>query len=649
MRIKNKIMKKTILICLTSMLAVHTSAQVQTLEPVVVSTSEHQKKLRESGRNISVMTREDIQRLPVNTIDDLLKFVSGIEIQQRGPQGSQTDFVIRGGTFQQVLVVVDGMRMNEPLTGHFNNYIPVPLQEIERIEVIKGAAAAMFGPDAVGGVISITTKTFSHDFGKKKRELSIGLQRGQFGLKNNNIHVAAGNRKNLLSWSGQSNRATGPELRGTTQFFNNRVNSLSYGRKLNRDWRLMLRASFDNRNFNAQNFYTTFLSDTAREQVTSSWQQAALQHNGKKSTFTLMGAARQLEDIYTFRPAVTPNNNKSALFNIDMRNTTRLSWQQAKLTWGTQWFNKRIRSNDRGNHEHAHAGGYINLQHQPLPKLFVTEGLRADWDAGYKWVLIPQLNLAYVGQKGALRGSIGKGIRDADFTERYNNYNKALVTSGSIGNPALRAERSINMELGGDLNLTDNIQARATWFRRNQNGLIDWTVTPYANMPRQINLSPTGTYALASNIASVNTRGMELDLEGRHRFKKGTQLTWRSGLTLLRSLTPLSTSPSFYLSSHAKTIWNTSFSFSGKRGAISLATNYKLRNTLNAPNINAKISPNYFITSIRAEKYFLKGRLAVQLQADNLFNTSYSDLLGSVMPGRWIQVGGRIGLDRKKD
>jgi iron complex outermembrane receptor protein len=205
------------------------------------------------------------------------------------------------------------------------------------------------------------------------------------------------------------------------------------------------------------------------------------------------------------------------------------------------------------------------------------------------------------------------------------------------------------MELGGDLNLTDNIQARATWFRRNQNGLIDWTVTPYANMPRQINLSPTGTYALASNIASVTTRGMELDLEGHHRFKKGTQLTWRSGLTLLRSLTPQSTSPSFYLSSHAKTIWNTSFSFSGKRGAISLATNYKLRNTLNAPNINAKISPNYFITSIRAEKYFLKGRLAVQLQADNLFNTSYSDLLGSVMPGRWIQVGGRIGLDRKKD
>ena len=160
---------KRILILLTMMVAFSNASfsQVPELDPVLISSSMQQKRIRETGRNISVLTKDDIKNIPANSLDELLRFVPGIEVQQRGPQGAQSDLIIRGGTFQQVLVVIDGMRANEPLTGHFNSYIPIHPEEIERIEVIKGAAAAIFGPDAVGGVIHVITKAFTHNFGTK--------------------------------------------------------------------------------------------------------------------------------------------------------------------------------------------------------------------------------------------------------------------------------------------------------------------------------------------------------------------------------------------------------------------------------------------------------------------------------------------------
>ncbi len=97
----------------------------------------------------------------MQSIDELLRYVPGVEVQSRGPMGTQADFTIRGGTFQQVLVILDGIRLNDPLTGHFSSYIPISPAEIDRIEVLKGASSAIYGTEAVGGVIHIISKTFA--------------------------------------------------------------------------------------------------------------------------------------------------------------------------------------------------------------------------------------------------------------------------------------------------------------------------------------------------------------------------------------------------------------------------------------------------------------------------------------------------------
>ena len=125
------------------------------LDTLIVQTTRIPLKVNETGRSINILTKEQIQGLPATTFYELLQTISGVEIQSRGGFGVQGDIVMRGSTFSQVLVLIDGMRINDPLTGHFNCYVPVSNMEIERIEILKGAGASMYGPDAVGCEIGV--------------------------------------------------------------------------------------------------------------------------------------------------------------------------------------------------------------------------------------------------------------------------------------------------------------------------------------------------------------------------------------------------------------------------------------------------------------------------------------------------------------
>ncbi len=111
------------------------------LDEVIVSASKLNLKPIEGSQSTLIITAEEIQSFPVQTVDELLRYLPNVEIQSRGAKGTQSDVSMRGSTFNQVLVVVDGVRINDPITGHFSMYIPVALSEIERIEILRGPAA----------------------------------------------------------------------------------------------------------------------------------------------------------------------------------------------------------------------------------------------------------------------------------------------------------------------------------------------------------------------------------------------------------------------------------------------------------------------------------------------------------------------------
>jgi iron complex outermembrane receptor protein len=616
-------------------------AQERALDTIVITSSLQAQHERETGRNIVSINGAELRKLPVTSVDEVLRYLPGVEVQQRGPQGSQADIIIRGGTFQQVLVMIDGVRLNDPLTGHFNGYIPLHLSEIERIEILKGAAASIHGSDAIGGVINILTKTARHSEQDRKHAWSAGWEAGEFGLLNTDAWWRMRGAKTSVSAGLVRQHADGQPLRGTRGFFNNRSLSLAIGHQFNERWRMSFRSAADLRDFNAQNFYTTFASDTARERVDAYWQQLQVSGRLKGVTLHADAAFKMLEDEYSFRPAVIPNLNKTRQLVTQLYGIIPVG-NRTTLTTGVQFIDKRIRSNDRGNHDLPHGAVYLVATHR-LPKGFhLNESLRYDWDGNYGSVLVPQINASWTSGRFTLRASTGKGIRDADFTERYNNYNKSVVSSGSIGNPDLRTERSWSHEAGADFRLADWLKLSATMFRRDQRDLIDWTPTPYAQMPRKSNLVQGATYALATNLSSVQTRGFELDMRIDRQFDQRNRLLLMTGLLWLNSEDADKT-PSFYISSHARFLFNSTVAYTSGNFDFSVQNLYKRRNAQTASAISSQLDRVYFLTNVKVRYKFPKIHSSVFVQSYNLFDRSFSDLLGARMPGRWVSFGMQFG------
>ncbi len=630
--------------CSTCILSINIQAQQAEVEldPVTITASLHPVSSSATGRNITVIKGDQFSKLPVNSIDEMLRYLPGLEVQMRGPMGAQSDIVLRGTTFQQVLVILDGLRINDPNTGHFNSYIPIAPAEIERIEILKGASSAIYGSEAVGGVIHIITKTFAAKRAQKTKQLIAQGTAGQYGLLNGQLGGFYKNDNTALAGGIISNNATGQQQRGTRGYFHNTSASVSINRFLNQFWNMAYRSSYDSRDFAAQNFYTTFRSDTANEKVSSYWNQLKLAYAKGHQSFSLDFGYKTVKDQYQFNSAGTPNLNKSQL----LQGLAVYKWaasEKTTLTTGAQWVNKQMKSNDRGDHTLNQAGSFLVVNQKIGNNLNVSPALRIEWNERNGWQLVPQANISYKLPYWQLRASTGRTTRDADFTERYNNYNKSFVASGSIGNPDLVSENSFSYEAGADFFGIKNMKVSATFFEQRFTQLIDYVTTPYAAMPRKDNLSPTGTYALAQNIGKVNSTGVEMDVQYSKEFEHNQQVWATAGFTWIDSKSD-NTAPSFYLSSHAKYLTNFNLRYGIKWFSISFNGLYKQRHEQMSIPINAAISKSYFVLNVQAQAFVYKNKVSFFGQADNVLDKRYSDLLGSQMPGRWMMGGLKVSL-----
>ncbi len=626
-------------------ITVQLSAQQKEIEldPITVTASITPLSASKTGRNILIIKGDQINKLPVNSIDELIRYLPGVEVQSRGPMGVQSNITIRGGTFQQVLIILDGIRLNDPLTGHFNSYIPISPAEIDRIEILKGASSAIYGTEAVGGVVHIITKTFAAQKGKQQQKLIAQVTAGDYGLRNAQAGFTWQKNKTAFAGGVLQNVADGQTLRGTKGFFNLTTVSLSAKQYITDNISIAYRGAYDDRNFNAQNFYTNFLTDSATERVITRWHHLNFTYQKNKHKFSFDAGAKDASDKYQFRKASAANTNRSksyqalALYNYTIN-------KKSILTSGVQLIERSVKSNNRGNHSITSTGVFAILNQQIGEHFNINPAVRVDWNERAGWELVPQLNLSYRYKQLQLRGSAGRSTRDADFTERFNNYQPATVASGNrIGNPDLEAETSFSYEAGADYFIVKDFKLSAGWFQRFHNGLIDYVVTPYSNMPRQVNLAPGGTYSLAKNINKVNTRGIETDLQYNKTFTTNHRITVAMGAVWMKS-TSSDTIPSLYVSNHAKFFYNFSVQYRYKFLSIALNGLYKQRRALTGNPAFVPVSKDYFLMNARLEGHFMDNKLGIFIQADNVFNRRYSDILGTVMPNRWVMGGIKVSL-----
>jgi iron complex outermembrane receptor protein len=186
LKILNKInmsLSKKIQLFLTLCIYIQTFSQEknQQLDSIVINSSRISLPFKKNSRTINIITAKDIKNSAATNVADLLQQVTGIDIRRRGTGGGQSDLYIRGGGFDQTLLLIDGIKMDDAQTGHHTMNGVLPIEVIERIEIIKGPAARIFGQNAFTGAINIVTKK------KLKNKVSINAEAGSFGQLNGSV------------------------------------------------------------------------------------------------------------------------------------------------------------------------------------------------------------------------------------------------------------------------------------------------------------------------------------------------------------------------------------------------------------------------------------------------------------------------------
>lgn len=475
--------------------------QVVLPDSVVVTASREAERARDTGRRVTVLTAADIARLPVASFDELLRTAAGVEVLSRGGFGVQSDLTVRGSTFGGVLVLVDGVRFNDPMTGHFLSDFPLPLAEIARIEVLRGPASALYGPDAVGGVVQVFTYT---GMGTARSEAAARVEGGTHALVQLDAAARYAANRTTVGAGGAYNRSDGHPIANAdgsegplrAGFERGAATAALYHRTGR--GHVFARAAFDARAFDAVRFYTPFPSDTAREATETYWAQAGYQQATARTRYTFSLGARVHEDRYTYNPS-TPTNvhvSRQATAGAALHHTLRGG---TVATAGVSGALRDIDSNNLGTHADASAGAFAGLRLPLLPGLTVHGSLRLDYDAAYGTEVTPQLAAAFTRQALTLRAAAGRSVRAPSYVERYFNTELAQPRGRDLGNPNLDAERAWTGEAGADLYLA-GLSLHGTAFHRDVENLIDF-----------VRLSPADSVFRARNLLRVRTTGVEIE------------------------------------------------------------------------------------------------------------------------------------------
>ncbi|NBV56511.1 MAG: TonB-dependent receptor [Bacteroidetes bacterium] len=626
------------------------------LDEVLVSASRIQSKKYESGKNITVISQKEIAQLPVNSVDELLQYVGGVNLNNRGGFGVQSDIGMRGSTFSQVLVLVDNQRINDPLTAHFNNYVPIPLSEVHHIEIVRGSASASFGADAVGGIIHIKTKTYEGLFNNQE----ISSTNGNVGIGDHNLSMLdAGvhqqSKRFSFSAAVKSSESDGEQLVNPNFANAQRGDSLHYnffdlktytaavtyrGDKL----KFYARGGSDYREFAAKHFYTTSTYDESIEKVSSYWTQTALIFDQENSRTELNASYRNGKDSFAFNPLFTPNEHTTQRINATLSQNRKMGG--VDVSFGIQTDYQDIVSTDRGDHQTNSNAAFI-LAQKRINQLHLNGGIRIENSEKIGTQLVPQLNASYKMDNLVLRSSLGRSIRQADFTERFTSYKLSNLTPGrNVGNPDLEAESSYNFDLGADVYLSENLQFSNTLFFRQSSNLIDYTLTNSDAISNLTNLQPNSDYLYAKNISESTTWGNEFGLKYTQNIQNG-QIAASLNYTYLNTSTPDSV-VSKYIANHP--IHNLNGSLNIRYAGLGLNIGGALitRNAEAVEVINAEIKDQYAILNLKLSYTIKEFPASVYMDVRNALDTRYQEILGSQMPGRWIMGGIRWNFQRIK-
>lgn len=449
------------------------------LKEIEVTSNRITLPFSNTSRTIQLITSKEIQKLPANNVADLLQQVAGVDIRRRGVDGMQSDLYIRGGNFDQTLVLIDGIKMDDAQTGHHSMNAILDLNTIERIEVIKGPAARIYGQNAFTGAINIVTKKvienslktalFYGSYENKKGTLSISHK-----LKNGGILASIGYQ--------QSNG-----YRYNTDFKNKSIflkaNLSNY----------YLTTSFTGRDFGANGFYASPLAIDQYEETETSLVAVGSKYFTGDVVIKPRVYWRRNQDMYLY-----VRHNPSGYRNLHISNKvgaeTNVVFNSSigKTGIGIDVARVFLASNNLNNHNRTEITGFFEHRFE-INNFDVTPGVAVSSYSDFDTKAFPGLDIGFkISENVKLYGNIGYTYRVPTFTDLY------YIGSTTEGNPELEAESALSEELGIKI-LKNNWSIDLALFNRKSDNLIDWTKENINDKWKSQNFSKVTTRGFETN------------------------------------------------------------------------------------------------------------------------------------------------------
>ena len=576
-------------------------AAAQTVPPyrqmVVVTAATTPVEMGTVTRTLTVITREQIEALPAHSIADVLRLVSSVDVRARGSRGVQTDFAVRGANFGQMLVLVDGIRLNDAQSGHHNGDIPVALDDVERIEILHGPGSALFGADAFGGTVNVITR-------RSVERPTLHVQGGSFGL--------ASGRGEAGFERGSLRQTVGVASERSSGFMYDRdyASVIARGRTSVGDTSSVSFA-FLRKEFGANNFYggnapsrewtnQALLSGDHQFAATAGW------------TLTARGSYRTHGDHFIFNqtnPALSDNRHRTHAVLGELAASRRV--RAGSVTVGVESGGDWIRSTNLGDHDLNRVSAFGEWRQEIGRRVQLDGALRVDRYSQFGASWNPSAGIGWwVADAVRLRASAARAFRVPTFTERYYS-DPANLARADVG-----PETAWAGEGGADVFLHGGWMLQATFFGRADSDVIDW-------------LRPTVTDRWQTyNVRDVGTLGFEIG--ARKTFARGAFVNLQfTGVDLdAAAVTQLSK----YVLDYAPR----SFTAAGLLplpGAFSVAPRIEYRRRSRPAGTS-----DYVLLDMRVSKRVSRFG-DVYVEGSNLFDREYQEIAGVSMPGATVAVG----------
>ena len=580
------------------------AAQDPYRQTVVVTAATVPVELGSVTRTVTVITRDQIEQLPVHTVADVLRLAASIDVRARGVRGVQTDFAVRGASFGQMLVLVDGVRLNDAQSGHHNGDIPVPLESVDRIEVLYGAGSSLFGADAFGGTVNVITR---HAGGAP----SLTLQGGSFGYAAGSGEIGFERPGLTETLSASADRSSGfmydrdfktAALRSRTTIGNGTGLSVAYL------WK----------EFGANNFYggnapsrewtnQTLIAADRRIAVARGW---ALDADASYRTHGDHFIFNQLN------PALSNNTHRTHAVLGSLRASTRVR-ESATFTVGGEGGGDWIRSTNLGDHSVSRVSAYGEWRQRVGARTQLDAAVRVDRYSEFGTSASPSIGAsAWVTPLLRLRSSAGRAFRVPTFTERFYS------DPANLARPEVGPETAWAGEGGADLFLNRGWLLQATVFGRADRDVIDWLRATTAERWR--------TY----NIRDVATRGVELS--ARKSLPRGSFL--QAEYTALDIDATAVNQLSKYLLDYAPRTFVAAASapLPGRFRVAPRLEYRRRRRQIGTPPRPA--TSDYVLLDARVSR-ILASNYELYIEGTNLFDRQYQEIANVPMPGAAMSVG----------